>query len=194
MSRGQAAVVRKKTSRGAAPPVRKEKQGALGRARNRQGVRSEKGPPVVVHTGIPVHPSVCDRCGAVYTRKKWSRRRILSDRELARAAWTRCPACRQVASGAYMGRLLLRGPGLARQEAEIRRRILNVEARSLHTQPERRVVSIERDRDGLEVLTTSQKLAHRIAREIEKAFRGVVEYCWSDDGVLFATWHAGDGG
>jgi len=35
--------------------------------------------------------------------------------------------------------------------------------------------------DTLEVLTTSQKLAHRIAREVAKAFRGKAGYSWSDD-------------
>jgi len=33
----------------------------------------------------------------------------------------------------------------------------------------------------LEVLTNSQKLAHRIARMIEKAFGGCAHFSWSDD-------------
>jgi hypothetical protein len=42
----------------------------------------------------------------------------------------------------------------------------------------------------IEVLTTSEKLAHRIARELEKAFRGAAAYHWSDgDGRLLAIWH-----
>ena len=36
-------------------------------------------------------------------------------------------------------------------------------------------------RDTLEVLTTSQKLAHRIAREVENSFNGQAHYSWSDD-------------
>lgn len=36
---------------------------------------------------------------------------------------------------------------------------------------------------------TSQKLAHRLVREIEKAFGGRSSYRWSDtDGSLTATW------
>jgi hypothetical protein len=39
------------------------------------------------------------------------------------------------------------------------------------------------------VLTTSQKLAHRIARELQKAFGGRARYTWSDqDGALTAIW------
>jgi hypothetical protein len=52
------------------------------------------------------------------------------------------------------------------------RRIRNVARRSGFTQPERRIVSIGRDESRLEVLTTSQKLAHRIASELVKAFGG----------------------
>jgi hypothetical protein len=39
------------------------------------------------------------------------------------------------------------------------------------------------------VLTTSQKLAHRIARELQKAFGGRARYTWSDqNGSLTAIW------
>ena len=34
----------------------------------------------------------------------------------------------------------------------------------------------------------SAKLAHRIAREVEKAFAGDTSYSWSDDGSLLAVW------
>ena len=67
-------------------------------------------------------------------------------------------------------------------------RARNVAARAAYTQPERRILSF-RTRTGLEVPTTSQKLAHRIARELEKAFHGRASLSWSDrDGRLTATW------
>ena len=72
---------------------------------------------------------------------------------------------------------------------EVRRRIANVEARARHTQPERRLVRIRRQGDELSVTTTSQKLAHRVVHELEKAFGGRASYTWSDrDGSLAATW------
>ncbi|MGA8059577.1 MAG: hypothetical protein WB999_15120, partial [Candidatus Binataceae bacterium] len=53
---------------------------------------------------------------------------------------------------------------------------------------ERRIVASNWNGDTLEVLTTSQKLAHRIAREVEKAFGGRAHFSWSDDdGSLLAT-------
>src|SRR3989475_13164121 len=78
------------------------------------------------------------------------------------------------------GRVLLSGAYVAAKEAAIRRRIENVAARAGFTQPERRIVSIDRDGNGLELITTSQKLAHRIVNELRKAFSGRASYAWSD--------------
>ena len=73
-------------------------------------------------------------------------------------------------------------------EPDIRARIRNVAARAAFTQPQRRVVSVGRQGNVLEVLTTSQKLAHRIVQELKKVFRGSTAYHSSDDGTLLARW------
>jgi len=92
-------------------------------------------------------------------------------------------------SGKAYGRILLRGPFALDHEEEIRRRARNVAVRARYTQPERRIVSFRSTGSGVEILTTSQELAHRIAREMEKAFHGRVSLSWSDrDGQLNATW------
>jgi hypothetical protein len=89
----------------------------------------------------------------------------------------------------YFGRVSVTRPLSEEREREVRRRIWNVERRARRTQPERRLVSLERSSEGLEVLTTSQKLAHRIARELEKAFGGGAHYAWADrERVLNASW------
>lgn len=86
-----------------------------------------------------------------------------------------------------MGRVTIDGDRVRSEATALRRRIANVAARAEHTQVERRVVSVERAPDGkLVVLTTSQKLAHRIVHELKKAFGGRATYRWSDDGSLEA--------
>lgn len=87
-----------------------------------------------------------------------------------------------------MGRVRIVGPGARAQEALIRRRVENVARTAASTQPERRVVSIDWDDDVLEILTTSQKLAHRLVHELKKVLGGKATYGWSDDGSLYATW------
>jgi hypothetical protein len=94
-----------------------------------------------------------------------------------------------VEGGKYFGRVVLRGAYLSAHEQEIRRRIDNVVEAARRRQPERRLMAMRRTGDELELLTTSQKLAHRIVHELKKAFKGRASYRWSDrDRRLFAVW------
>lgn len=134
-------------------------------------------------------PTICEGCGAVYTQKTWRARQLGRWIPVDAADWALCPACERLRAKLAQGRVVFKGDEALAHEEELRRRVRNVERRARYTQPERRVVSIERRPGGLEVLTTSQQLAHRIAREIEKLWGGHVVYRWSSrDGALFATW------
>jgi hypothetical protein len=93
-----------------------------------------------------------------------------------------------VAQQEGQGRLLIGGAAVAQNRSSIEQRIQNVAKRASKTQPERRLVSVDEQDGQLEVLTTSQKLAHRLAHELKKAFGGSVAYNWSDDGTLLARW------
>jgi NMD protein affecting ribosome stability and mRNA decay len=131
---------------------------------------------------------VCERCFAVYRDQTW-RAAGPARRVPAEVTWTLCPSCSQVERQEYFGRVRVNGTLARERESEVRRRIWNVERRARATQPERRLVNLGKTRGGLEVLTTSQKLAHRIARELEKAFGGRASYTWAErDGLLEATW------
>ena len=158
----------------------------LVRSLNRSSVRDDKSPQVVRKTATPSEPTVCARCGAVYLLKTWRHNHKLTDEELERGEWGFCPACVQVSKREGQGRLLIHGVAVGNADV-IRRRIQNVETRAAKTQPERKVSSIDTVDGALEVLTTSQKLAHRLAHELKKALGGRATYSWSDDGTLFAT-------
>jgi NMD protein affecting ribosome stability and mRNA decay len=158
------------------------------RSKSRRGVRSDKSPPVAGKTRPVAEGTMCERCGAAFARKTWRRGRRVTHAGVSRATWTVCPACQQASRGEYFGRVRIRGAYAAAHEEELRRRIQNVVERACFTQPERRLVGVARDGNVLEVLTTSQKLAHRIASELKKAFGGRARYEWSDDGSLFAVW------
>lgn len=133
-------------------------------------------------------PAVCDRCGAVLVNRVWRSRRVPAA-VLDRASWRTCPACRQVDAKEFYGRIVIRGAFARQNEKEIRQRIRNVEERARFTQPQRRVVAADREGQVLEVLTTSQRLAHRVVRELKKTFRGRAAYHWDEhDGSLYAVW------
>ena len=155
----------------------------------RKGTRTGKSATIAAGTPSRGATTICERCGAVFSRRTWRRDRQLGDRTLAMAMWAVCPACEQVKGGEYFGRVVARGPYVESNEAALRQRIENVAAHAEVTQPQHRIVSISRDGSMLEVLTTSQKLAHRIAHELKKAFGGKTSYAWSDrNGTLLATW------
>lgn len=168
------------------------KSRGLIRSLNRSFVRDDKSPQVVHKTAQPKEPTVCARCGAVFLHKTWRHNHKMTDELLERRLWGFCPACDEVSEQEGQGWLIIRGTGLAANRVLIRRRIENVARRAMATQPERRIVSIDtivsKDEKALEVLTTSQKLTHRIAHELKKLFGGRTSYNWSDDGTLFATW------
>ena len=161
---------------------------SLIRSLSRRGTGSQKLTAAEGARGRLREPAACQRCGAIFSRRVWRRDRVVTHALLARAHWVVCPACEQVEHGEYFGRVLVRGGFAAAHEDQIRARIRSVAARAAATQPERRLVSVERQGDVLEVLTTSQKLAHRIVHELKKAFRGRASYTWSDDRTLLATW------
>jgi len=165
-----------------------DKGKGLIRATNRRGTESRKAVPAERRTGRLAEPTVCERCGAVFSRRAWRRNHKVTDALLSRAVWSECPACKQARSGEYWGRVIVRGTFAGENEVAIRQRIRNVAEHAQVSQPERRVISATRAGNVLEVLTTSQKLAHRIAHELKKAFLGRVSYQWSDDGSLFAVW------
>src|ERR1051326_5250937 len=172
--------------KGAHSPIAKGK--GLIRSLSRGFARTKKRRPVEAAAGHLAEPSVCESCGAVFSRRLWRRDGKTTGALLERAHWMPCPACSQEAEEVGFGRVIIRGAYALANEVAIRRRLANVARRAAHTQSERRISAIDRHDDMIEVITTSQKLAHRIAHELKKAFRGRATYAWSDNGTLFATW------
>ncbi len=154
--------------------------------------RSHGRPVVPRKAPAPPESTLCRSCGAVYQRKTWRRSaRRAAPALMGQARRGVCPACVRIEEGRGLGRALLRGSLVSAEPDAIRRRIANVVARARFTQPERRLVSIRADSEGLEVNTTSEKLAHRIVRELEKAFGGRAFYAWSRrERSLLAVWES----
>jgi len=158
------------------------------RSMSRRGTRKTKRPLVAAKRQFK-DPSCCERCAALFTRQAWRRAGKRSVDLLANVEWTVCPACRQAERGEYFGRVVISGEFAMAHEADIRSRIRNISDRARFSQPQRRLLSANREGQVLEVLTTSQKLTHRIVHELKKQFRGRASYDWSpDDGSLYATW------
>ena len=159
------------------------------RALVRRGSEEQHLSPLARRSRALPDGAICERCGAVYERRHWRAGTERERRFAPNLRWAVCPACVQVAAGEGYGRVVLRGGRILDDEEAIRRRVRNVAARAEFSQPERRIVSIERLGRDIEVITTSQRLAHRIVHALLGAFGGRGAYAWSDnDGGLHATW------
>ena len=178
--------VPKATPKRGLPEVARDK--GLMRSLVRIGTRFDMSPPVARKLPVKHEPTLCERCGSAFVRKTW-RRQDEKPRVLGSVKWAVCPACRQVQGQVYNGRVEISGTFAPANVDAIRRRVENVARRAAYTQPERKLVAADWTAEPIEILTTSQKLAHRIAHELRKAFGGVAHYGWKDDGLLRATWH-----
>jgi ribosome-associated translation inhibitor RaiA len=155
----------------------------------RRGSVSDRSPAVAKRVRRLRGTTMCERCGSIYREKRWLSATPAEKAWPIGLTWTVCPACRQAEDLEFFGRVLIRLDAPGPDEVEIRRRMANVAERAQWTQSQRRILSVERAGDQLEVLTTSQKLAHRIVRSLRSAFGGTATYDWSDhDGELRATW------
>ena len=96
----------------------------------------------------------------------------------------RCPACRKIADGFPSGVVTLRGSFLRTHRDEILKIVRNEERRARETNPLERIMAIREGDESVEILTTDEKLAQRVGREIRKAYQGTVSFKWSEDANL----------
>jgi len=133
----------------------------------------------------PLDVGVCPACHAISRKKRWyvDEAEYLS---LARtgAALRRCPACRKIADRFPSGVVTLRGKFLQTHRGEILSIVRNEERRARETNPLERIMDIREGNGSVEILTTDEKLAQRIGREIRKAYQGTATYKWSEDANL----------
>ena len=124
----------------------------------------------------------CSRCGAIYYRRRWTltpppdMRDWAEFRDGVRAAT--CPACRKIREHYPAGELRLIGVPQEDKE-EILRLLRNEEERAREKNPLERIMDIRAEGPRWIVETTTEKLAQRLGRSLEKARGGKVAYKWS---------------
>ena len=134
-------------------------------------------------------PATCKSCGAIYSRRRWvsaEGAKLIKDHKAWRPAMpTVCPACKQLQEGTPRGYVYLAGPYLSAHRADIEQFIHNEAARAGEDNPLARVMERETDEQGQMVLTTtSDHLAKRLGRALERAFGGEVKYSFSHENKL----------
>ena len=123
----------------------------------------------------------CRGCGAVYYRRRWTItpppevRDLVESRE--EVSNTRCPACRKMRDHYPSGELRLLG-ATPKEKREMLLMLRNEEERAREKNPLERIMRILADGTEWKIETTTEKLAQRLGRCLEKAFGGSVTYKW----------------
>lgn len=105
-------------------------------------------------------PLLCERCGAVYIHRRWTKPESLRKNE-KHVRWhpnqkVTCPACKQQLEGEPAGFVYIAGEFLYSHREEIERLIENEAARAGQNNPLARIMKIERkESDGITVTTTT---------------------------------------
>lgn len=130
--------------------------------------------------------SRCRGCGAVYHEKRWVIAKDAPPEPAGKIvkANVLCPSCRKKKEKYAEGFLTLRGDFLKEHREEVLRLIRNKEEREAEINPLGRIIEIRDMEDTMEITTTTEKLAQRIGRMLNKAFSGAVEYKWSGDAKI----------
>jgi len=148
--------------------------------------------PYIPRKGWP-EPTVCPICGAVYQKKHWSidEKLLLEIKKKGKVNSNKCPACRKIEDGFAMGVMDLTGDFVTEHVSDIVNTIRSEERRAMEKNPLERIIKLEREKGGsLHVETTTDSLALRIARLLNRAYKGDTKFDFHyGDKSVDIKWH-----
>ncbi len=129
-------------------------------------------------------PTVCTRCGALFTEGRWTWGEAPVD-----ANKVVCPACQRVEDNYPAGFLELQGRFLVSHGREIRNLIRNEERQEKELHPMERIMMLEEDGDKIVITTTGVHIARRIGEAVYRAYQGDLSFTYGDgDKTIRLTW------
>ena len=127
--------------------------------------------------------AVCLGCQALYQNKRW----FFDDKLYRRLAGTEkvrevfCPTCRKVRDRYPEGVLTLSGEFFQQHREEILGLVEKEAARVASRSVQDRIIQIiPEGKNRLVVETTSEKLAQHLGRTVYRAFKGELDFRWSE--------------
>lgn len=124
---------------------------------------------------------ICGDCNAVYYQKSWHHgfadyKRLNENKQVS---FTICPACQMIKDGKFEGKIVIENVPEEYRD-DILGNIKNTGEKEYERDPMDRIIGIKNLESKIEVLTTENQLARNIARQIERAYKGVKsEIIWS---------------
>jgi len=129
---------------------------------------------------------MCTGCFSVYFDKHWHAPAFFGGAASVKRARLKgglCDACRMKTAkepASYAGEVTVAGRFAADDLAEIVRLIRNVGKRAMRRDPEDRILSLERTKDGVRIRTSENQLAVSIGKQVHRARKGTdLTITWS---------------
>jgi hypothetical protein len=121
-------------------------------------------------------PSVCSKCGSVYTGGRWT-----WTEEPEGAVKVLCPACQRIADAYPAGYVELKGAFFDQRREEILNLVSNEEKMEKGEHPMERVMAIKSESAYTLITTTGVHMARRIGEAVARAYQGNLEYTYGDN-------------
>ncbi len=137
--------------------------------------------------------SICNKCHNIYHNKRWVHDNELYNSILKKKEeinYTICPACLKIETKFYNGVVELSGNFLFEHKSDILNLIRNTVERADYIDPLEKIENIEEDdkKKIITIYTTSEDLAQRIGRNVEKAYNGDIDYSFSERDLLLRVY------
>jgi len=137
-------------------------------------------------------PAICPACGAVYAKRRWSHApssRLLAARAGASVAVRVCVACRRRRTGVPHGYVHIDGGFFPGHRSDIEHLLRNEAERARDDNPLSQIVDWRNLAGGsLLIGTSTEHLAQRLGRALEKAYDGKVHYGFSHENKMAHVW------
>ncbi len=116
----------------------------------------------------------CKTCSAVYFKKSWHHnlRRHNTLSENTAVHFTLCPACVMIQNKKYEGKIIIANVPFAARE-QLENLIHAFTHRAFRRDPMDRLIEIKKKNGALEVSTTENQLAVKLAKKIKDAYKKV---------------------
>jgi len=148
--------------------------------------------PYMPRKGMP-EPTVCPTCGAIYHKKHWSidENMLHEAKKKGRTYSQKCPACRKIEDGFAMGVIDLTGDFVREHMSDLINTIRSEERRAMEKNPLERIIKLGKLRSGgIHVETTTDSLALRIGRLLNRAYKGETKFDFHyGDKSIDIKWH-----
>ena len=128
-------------------------------------------------------PTICPECKLIYHNKRWVRDEKFMEKlskNKKEVDYKKCPACRKTQDDYPLGVLRLKGSYIKTKKREILNLIRNEAEFEEKRNPLARIMKIEEEDEGLLIKTTTESLARRLGRAVDKAHHGELSYSFSD--------------